>query len=391
MSQYGEDAGPPDSGMNDGIVVDAGMPSNGLHGTHAQSSHMPDMHSSGLLPSRLSSEGAHQSCAQPTPASSQAALLYHNMAASSPFLNGNSRQHNSSAAQQQASQQSGMGHLPYMGQAKPQTVRSSISSQGMNSLPGNGFNQGTSSLYPQSDRPSMQQPSGQQQNHAQGQQMQSNVQHKNAFPHSQAPPQQHPALLSRYAQHQGLQSQINSLHPGMPQHAMSNLPCQTLCQQPSMPQIKREGSVPQQHNSSLPQCGAWPLQQQHRTMQQGQMLYQHVQSNGGGQSLGPPRQQSSHSPSSLPIPQTGGLQHPTSHPSSLPMPRDRPSSNPPRPLTMQEQLLAFQQDSLRMASDTPPEPLQNGSVPEPAKSGAPTRPGSDSSGYVQSSQKHMLI
>lgn len=352
---------------------------------------MPDMHSNGPLPLRLTNGVPHQSYAQPTPASSQAALLYHNMAAASPFVKGNSRQHHTSAPQQQASQQSGMGHLPHVGQAQPQAVMSSISSQGGYSLPGNGLKQATPSLNPQSDRPSMQQPSGQQQNHAQGQQMQSNVQHSSAFPHSRAPQQQHPASMSQHVQHQGQQSQINSLHPGMPQHAMSNLPCQTLSQQPSVPQIKQEGSVPQQHYSSLPQYGAWPLQQQHRTMQQGRMLYQHVQSVGGGQSSGPQRQQSSHSPSSLSIPQTGALQHPLSHPSSLPMPRDRLSSNPARPLTMQEQLLAFQQDSLRMTSGPHPEPLQNGSIPEPAKSEAPTRPGNDSSGCVQSSQKHMLI
>ena len=358
-------------------LVTSGVRGSQLHGSHGSSAALPSRYTNG-----------HTT----TSGDPQAARLNHNMAAPNPFIKGSFGQHNSSAPHQQRPvPQYSMANPPYSCHTQYQDVRSGGS--GGSPLPSTGQGQDAVPFHPKSGQPGPQQQASQRQSHSSGHPMLNHsMQHSSAAQYSNGHPQslgsgmqqtapwpqqqqqRQSAPMSQQPDPSGQQMLSNGLQQSTPEPASSSATWQRHSQQPSMlggqraPQVKQEPPGFQHSNHALPQPGSWQPGKPGMAAQQAP--YQHPQSTGGTSHSQPQRQNDTHSPSSLPIPQNPYQQRP-SHPAhSLPMQRQGSQG---RPLTIQEQFLALQQDSQPLKD--PPGPLPNGSAEEQAKPVSPSQSG----------------
>ena len=367
-------------------VTCAGLVTRGHLGNQLQASHVPNVHSSGPIPLR------HTNGHTPTSGDPQAARLDHNMATPNPFTKGSFGQHDSSAPHQRPVHQYGMGLPPYSCHTPHQDGRSGT--PGGSPLPNIGQGQDTSLPSRQPGQPGPQEPSSQRQGAIPGHQVphhgmqhSASLQYSSGYPQShgsgmqQAAPwqqQQQRTLTNQHPNHSGQQLHSSGLQQSMPEPANSGASRPRQGQQPSMlggqraPHIKQEGPGVQQNSHALSQAGTWQLRQQSMAAQQGQVPYQHPQSMAGTSHSQPQRQSDSHGPSSLPIPQ-GANQLQQSDPASYSLPRLQEGSQA-RPLTIQQQFQALQEDSQPLGHD--PEPLPNGSAQNQPTTGSSSQPGS---------------
>ena len=137
------------------------------------------------------------------------------------------------------------------------------------------------------------------------------------------------------------------------------------------PQVKQKTPSDQQSNQALSQFDTWRAGEPGRAGQQEQVPYQQVQSTGGTLHSQPQRQNNSHTPSIVQTPQDAYYQQQNSHAA-----HSRPfmhEGNQPRPMTIQQQFQALQQDIQPMKYAR--EPLLDGSVQEQAGPEPPSQQG----------------
>ncbi len=287
-----------------------------------------------------------------------------------------------------------MANPPYSCHSQYQDGRSGNS--GGSPLPNNGQGQDTVPIQPKSGLPGPQQQASQRQSHSSGHPMlnhgmqhSSALQSSNGYPQSHASgmqqslpwpqqpqQQQQSAPMSQQPNPSGQHIRTNGVQQCAPEAANSSATWQRPGQQPSVlggqraPQVKQEPHGIQHSNHALSQPGTWQPGLPGMALQQGQVPYQHPQSVIGPVHSQPQHQSNANNPSSIPIPQYPYQQRPSHFAHSLPM---QHQGSQGRPLTIQEQFLALQQDS-QLVRD-PPDSQQNGSAQEHAKSGSPSQSG----------------
>ena len=354
----------------------AGLVTSGLGGSQLQGSHM---HSSAGLPSRYTNGHI------PTSGDPQAARLNHNIAA--PFIKASFGQHNSSAPYQRPAPQYSIGNSPYSCHSQLQDGRSG--NLGSSPLPNFGQGQDAVPIHPKSSQPGPQQQASQRQSHSSGHPMLNlGMQHSSALHYSNGYPQSHSsgmqqtapwpqqkqqqsAPMSQQPNHLGQQPHNNGLQQSAPEPANSSATWQRSSQQPSMlgsqraPQVKQEPPGAQYRNHAHAQAGTGQPGQPSMAAQHGQVAYQHLQSAVGPSHSQPQYRSDANNPSSIPISQSPYQQRPSHLAHSHPM---QQQGSQGRPLTIQEQFLALQQDSQPVRD--PPKPEQKSSAQEQARSGS---------------------